>query len=111
MKHIVQLSGGKDSTAMLLMMLECGMPVDEIIFCDTGCEFSELYQHLEAVEAYIGRKITRLKAPHSFEYYMADIPKIRHREGKGTVKAIEILAMVGHECLTAGAQSTLKSSQ
>ena len=81
MKHIVQLSGGKDSTAMLLMMLEKGMPVDEIIFCDTGVEFPELYQHLEAVEAYIGRKITRLAAPHSFEYYMADIPKIRQREG------------------------------
>ena len=81
MKHIVQLSGGKDSTAMLLMMLERNMPVDEIIFCDTGMEFPELYQHLGAVEAYIGRKITRLTAPHSFEYYMADIPKIRYREG------------------------------
>lgn len=66
---------------MLLMMLEKGMLVDEIIFCDTGMEFPELYEHLEAVEAYIGRKITRLKAPHSFEYYMADIPKIRYREG------------------------------
>ena len=32
MKHIVQFSGGKDSTAMLLMMLERGMQVDEIIF-------------------------------------------------------------------------------
>ena len=81
MKHIVQLSGGKDSTAMLLMMLERNMPVDEIIFCDTGVEFPELYQHLNAVEKYIGRNITRLKAPHSFEYYMADIPKIRYREG------------------------------
>lgn len=36
MKHIVKFSGGKDSTAMLLMMLERGLPVDEIIFCDTG---------------------------------------------------------------------------
>lgn len=75
MKHIVQLSGGKDSTAMLLMMLERGMPVDEIIFCDTGMEFPELYKHIDAVEKFIGRKITRLKAEHSFEYYMADIPK------------------------------------
>lgn len=81
MKHIVQLSGGKDSTAMLLMMLERNMPVDEIIFCDTGMEFPELYKHIDAVEKFIGRKITRLKAEHSFEYYMADIPKIRYREG------------------------------
>lgn len=81
MKHIVQLSGGKDSTAMLLMMLERNMPVDEIIFCDTGVEFPELYKHIDAVEKYTGRKITRLKAEYSFEYYMADIPKIRYREG------------------------------
>ena len=36
MKHIVNFSGGKDSTAMLLKMIEKDMPIDEIIFCDTG---------------------------------------------------------------------------
>lgn len=34
MKNIVQFSGGKDSTAMLLLLLERGVTVDEIIFCD-----------------------------------------------------------------------------
>ena len=70
MKHIVQFSGGKDSTCMLLMMLEKGMQVDEIIICDTGMEFPQMYEHIEKVEQYIGRKITRLKAPHSFEWYL-----------------------------------------
>ena len=37
--HIVSLSGGKDSTAMLLRMLEEGWQVDLILFCDTGLEF------------------------------------------------------------------------
>lgn len=74
MKHIVQFSGGKDSTAMLLMMLEKQMPVDEIIFCDTGMEFPEVYQHIKLVEKYIGRKVTRLSAAHSFEYYLTEIP-------------------------------------
>lgn len=37
--HIVSLSGGKDSTAMLLMMIERKMPIDLILFCDTGLEF------------------------------------------------------------------------
>ena len=41
MKHIVSFSGGKDSTAMLLMMLEKGMKVDYIVFVDTGKEFSQ----------------------------------------------------------------------
>lgn len=75
MKYIVQFSGGKDSTAMLLMMLERGMPVDDIIFCDVGMEFPEVYEHIKKVEVYIGRKITKLKAQYSFEYYMCDIPK------------------------------------
>ncbi len=36
--HAVSLSGGKDSTAMLLMMPERGMQIDDILFCDTGSE-------------------------------------------------------------------------
>ena len=77
MKHIVQFSGGKDSTCMLLMMLEKGMPVDDVIFCDTGMEFPQMYEHIDKVEKYIGRKITRLKAEHSFEWYMFEKPRTK----------------------------------
>ena len=31
-KHIVSFSGGKDSTAMLLKMIEAKMQIDEIVF-------------------------------------------------------------------------------
>ena len=82
MKHIVQFSGGKDSTCMLLMMIEKGMPVDDIIFCDTGMEFPQMYEHIEKVEQYIGRTITKLKAPHSFEWYMYEKP-ISRGKNKG----------------------------
>ena len=77
MKHIVKFSGGKDSTAMLLLMLENSLPVDEIIFCDTGYEYPEVYTHIKAVEKYIGRQITVLHPPHPFEYYLADIVKTK----------------------------------
>lgn len=70
--HIVSFSGGKDSTAMLLHMLELNMPVDEIIFCDTGVEFPQMYEHLDKVEQYIGRAITRLKAEHDYEYMLLE---------------------------------------
>ena len=76
-KHIVQFSGGKDSTCMLLMMLEKGMPVDEIIFCDTGMEFPQMYEHIDKVEQYIGRPITRLKAPHTYEHMMFEHEKTK----------------------------------
>ena len=35
---VVALSGGKDSTAMLLGMIERGMQIDCILFCDTGLD-------------------------------------------------------------------------
>lgn len=68
--NIVSLSGGKDSTAMLLMMLEKSYRIDEIIFCDTTVEFPEMYEHLDKLEQYIEMKITRLKQQHDFEYMM-----------------------------------------
>lgn len=65
--HIVSFSGGKDSTAMLIRMVELDMQIDEIIFCDTGVEFPQMYDHLDRVEDYIKRPITRLSRPNSFE--------------------------------------------
>lgn len=70
--NIVSFSGGKDSTAMLLMMVEKGMPIDEIIFCDTGVEFPAMYDHIKQVEEFIKRPITILKEPHGFEYWLLD---------------------------------------
>ena len=69
---IVSLSGGKDSTAMLLMLLERGEYVDEIIFADTTVEFDEVYTHLDKLEKYIGRPITRIKPDKSFSYYLTE---------------------------------------
>ncbi len=53
MKHIVNLSGGKDSTAMLLLMLEQQMPIDYIIFCDTGKDFPQMIKHLNLLASYL----------------------------------------------------------
>ncbi len=72
MKHIVQFSDGKDSTCMLLMIQENNMPLDEVIFCDTGLEFPELYRHINAVEKYIGIPVTRLKSEHTFEHFLCE---------------------------------------
>ena len=47
--HAVSLSGGKDSTAMLLLMIERGMPIDMVLSADTGMEFPEMYEHLSVI--------------------------------------------------------------
>ena len=77
MIHVVSFSGGKDSTCMLLMMLEKGIHIDEILFCDTGMEFPAMYEHIDKVEQYIGRKITRLQNPKGFMYYFKEHQKSR----------------------------------
>lgn len=41
MKYIASYSGGKDSTAMILKIIEKNLPLDNIVFCDTGLEFGE----------------------------------------------------------------------
>lgn len=74
-KHIVSFSGGKDSTTMLLLMIEKGYHIDEILFLDTGVEFPQMYKHIKKVEEYIKKPITILKAEHSFEYMMFDYVK------------------------------------
>lgn len=38
-RHVASFSGGKDSTAMVLRLIEEGTPLDEIVFFDTGWEF------------------------------------------------------------------------
>ena len=34
--HSVSVSGGKDSTALLLLMIERGSPIDVVLYADTG---------------------------------------------------------------------------
>lgn len=47
-KHVVSVSGGKDSAATLLLAIErFGIDSLEPIFCDTGNEHAEVYAYLD----------------------------------------------------------------
>lgn len=83
--HVVSFSGGKDSTAMLIRMLEEGMPIDLIVFCDTGLEFPALYDHIKLVEKNIGRPITVVRSPYDFEYLFARKKIARKPNAKATI--------------------------
>ena len=70
---VASFSGGKDSTAMVLHMIELGEHIDEVVCCDTTMEFPVMYRHIEKVKAVVenaGIKFTMIKAEHDFEYYM-----------------------------------------
>lgn len=77
--HAVSLSGGKDSSYLLLRMIELGMPIDAVISADTGMEFPEMYDHLAKLDDHLYRErgihITTLRHPKGFEYLMFDEPK------------------------------------
>lgn len=65
-KHVISVSGGKDSTATLLLALErCPAGSVVPIFCDTGNEHDETYAYLGYLERALGVAITRLKADFS----------------------------------------------
>ena len=73
MWHVLSFSGGKDSTALLFMLLERGMPLDQIIFVDFGKEFPQIYEHIELVKEAI-RPLTIDVVKLDFEYYLYKKP-------------------------------------
>lgn len=82
-KYIASVSFGKDSLAMLLLILEKNKPLDEVIFYDTGMEFQAIYNIRDTVVRLLkekGIKYTELKPKFPFEYVMFEKP-VRHRNG------------------------------
>lgn len=68
-RHIVGLSGGKDSTA-LAVLLHKEIPEMEYFFCDTGKELKETYEYLDKIEARLGVKIERLSSERGFDHWL-----------------------------------------
>lgn len=90
--NILSISGGKDSTAMLIEMLERGEQIHSAVFFDTEWEFPAMYEHIEKLQTYTGIKIWKLQSRLPFEYWMIARPIIAkkgpmkgqiHRIGNG----------------------------
>ena len=82
-KKIVSCSFGKDSLAMLLLLLEKRTPVHEVVFYDTGKEFDAIYATRDAVLPILashGIKYTELKPENSMDYDMFERP-VREKNG------------------------------
>ena len=64
--HVVSVSGGKDSTAMMLLAME-KFPLDQLRFitADTGNEHDEVYEYLDYLERELSIEIVRLKSDFS----------------------------------------------
>lgn len=88
-RHVVSCSYGKDSTAMLIGMLDRGMQVDDVVFADPLFEFDELYQYKEKVESYTGIKATVLK-PDIELYFNWLNGEITRGKSKGKIRGLPL---------------------
>ncbi|MBW4426658.1 MAG: phosphoadenosine phosphosulfate reductase family protein [Nostoc desertorum CM1-VF14] len=69
-RHILGLSGGKDSTA-LAVLLHKEIPEMEYFFCDTHKELPETYEYLDRIKARLGIKIHYLSDKRGFDHWLA----------------------------------------
>jgi 3'-phosphoadenosine 5'-phosphosulfate sulfotransferase (PAPS reductase)/FAD synthetase len=68
-RHVLGISGGKDSAALALYM-RTRVPNMEYFFCDTGRELPETYEYLERLETVLARRIIRLNADRDFDHWL-----------------------------------------
>ena len=70
-KHILGLSGGKDSAALAVHMNNRHPEIDvEYFFTDTGYELQETYDFLDKLKTRLDKPIHYIHPTNSFDYYM-----------------------------------------
>jgi 3'-phosphoadenosine 5'-phosphosulfate sulfotransferase (PAPS reductase)/FAD synthetase len=70
-KHVLGLSGGKDSAALAVYMRDYYPEIDiEYFFTDTGKELPEVYGFLGKLEGYLGKPILRLNPDRDFDFWL-----------------------------------------
>ncbi|SHE49718.1 phosphoadenosine phosphosulfate reductase family protein [Desulforamulus putei] len=69
-RHILALSGGKDSAALAVYMREKypHLPL-EYVFTDSGCELPETYEYLDRIRAVLNIDITVIRPEKSWDSY------------------------------------------
>lgn len=75
-RHVLGISGGKDSAALAIYMRQRYPELDiEYYTCDTGKELDETYQLIKNLEVYLGKPIKLLQAAENstqdpFDHYL-----------------------------------------
>lgn len=85
MRYIANVSGGKDSLAQIIFILENNLPCDEVVFYDTGMEFQAIYNIFEKLQPLLRKRniqFTTLQPTNPFIYDMLERPVDSKQKGK-----------------------------
>ena len=72
-RHVLGISGGKDSAALAIYMRQHHPELNiEYFFTDTGKELPEVYDFLEKLEGFLGKKIEYLNPDRDFDFWLKE---------------------------------------
>ena len=70
-RHVLGLSGGRDSAALAVHMRQTRPELDiDYFFTDTGKELPEVYEFLVKLEGFLGKPILRLNPDRDFDFWL-----------------------------------------
>lgn len=70
-KHVLGLSGGRDSAALAVYLRQHHPNLEiEYFFTDTGKELPEVYEYLGRLEGFLGKTILRLNPDRDFDFWL-----------------------------------------
>ena len=84
MRRVASVSFGKDSLAMLLLLLEKNIPLDEVIFYNSEMEFQAIYDIRDRIKPVLeqrGIRFTEVKPGVPFLYNMLERPVDSKKNG------------------------------
>lgn len=72
-RHVLGLSGGRDSAALAVYMRQHHPELDiEYFFTDTGKELPEVYEFLGRLEGFLGKSILSLNPRRDFDFWLRE---------------------------------------
>ena len=70
-RHVLGLSGGRDSAALAVYMRQHHPGLEmEYFFTDTGRELPEVYEYLGRLEGFLGQPILKLNPDRNFDFWL-----------------------------------------
>jgi hypothetical protein len=72
-RHVLGISGGKDSAALAVFVRQTYPELDiDYFFTDTGKELPEVYEFLGRLEGFLGKPIARLNPRRDFDFWLRE---------------------------------------